>query len=96
MLKTTYSNRYALDFKNKQEQYILNDLAFKSESEIKNSSLIEQILLPTKGMLTQDNPLRFYMWKRYLQCASYYAYPRQFLDKVIGLSSKVRQVLRDM
>lgn len=82
------TRKYALDFSKKEMQYILNDLAFKSESEIKESILITDILLPTKTMENKANPNREYLWNRYLQGATWHSYPRQFLEKIIGLASK--------
>lgn len=86
MLKTTRT--YSLEFSSKEIQYRLNDLAFKSESEIKSSTLLETVILPTNTMQNKSNPNRFYLWERYVQGATWHAYPKKFLEKIIGLAAK--------
>ena len=72
----------------RKQLYQMNALAFSSEYVIKKSSLIADFLMPTQTMTNPKNPNRNYLWDRYLQGASWAGYPKQYLDKILGLSLK--------
>lgn len=86
LIPTLYS--YNPAYLARKRLYQMNALAFSSEYVIKQSSLIADFLMPTQTMTNQKNPNRNYLWERYLQGASWAGYPKQYLDKILGLSLK--------
>lgn len=82
------TRKYNPKFMEKQEMYLQNDLAFTSEDVIKHSASIINLLPPTKIMLQMNNPNADYLWKRYLGAAIWASYPRQYLEKILGLAMK--------
>lgn len=84
-----YSRRkYNLKYEERKGQYELNTLAFCTEAQIKGSKKIFNILPPTESMLADDNPNAQYLWNTYLGSALWAAYPKQYLEKVLGLTMK--------
>jgi len=86
-----YSRRkYNPKYEVRKVQYELNFLAFCTEAQIKSSKKIFDILPPTKTMLDPSNPNADYLWNTYLGSALWAAYPKQYLEKVLGLTMKGR------
>lgn len=84
MILTSYSPYWA----EKSKLYKINDLAFQGEWAMKNSSFIQEFLMPIDSMNDPNNPKRNYLWERYKNSALYTNYPLRYLKQAIGLVTK--------
>lgn len=75
-------------YQENKKQYMLNELAFSGQSELKKSNLIQDIIIPSESLLDVRNKNRSAQFYRLVNEASYINYPQICLDNMLGMMNR--------
>lgn len=75
-------------YQENKKTYMLNQLAFNGQSELKKSNLIQDIIIPSESLLDTRNKNRTAQFYRLVNEASYINYPQICLDNMLGMMNK--------
>ena len=75
-------------YQENKKTYLLNQLAFNGQSELKKSNLIQDIIIPSESLLDTRNKNRTAQFYRLVNEANYINYPQICLDNMLGMMNK--------
>lgn len=75
-------------YNNYKEMYAINDLAFKTKTDLINSQYIQTIVPPFPSFLDRRNKNGAANYQRYLNCGSFISNAQICLDSALGLVNK--------
>lgn len=75
-------------FQENKRVYEINDLVFKGQNFLKNSSYISSIIMPPDSLLDVRNSNRTSQYQRLVDQASFVNYPQTALSNVLGITNR--------